>query len=169
MKKILLLLLAVIVITACEQKKPDRYTVNSPEIDSTKELLKDYQDGNWENWITHYADTAKVHHNSTESVSPQQLKDGFVETLSDYSSYGFSDEDIFYEMVLDDKNDTWVYFWGTWEGSLKETNTELVVPVHLALKFVDGIIVEEYAYYDTSSLVAALKEKEAAENMPEEE
>ncbi len=169
MKKALLLGLVVILFTACQEQKPERYTVNSPEIDITKTLIKDYLDGNWENWITHYSDTAKVHHNSIESISPEQLKEGFKETLSNYSSYGFSDKDIFYEMVLDDKNDTWVYFWGTWEGKFKGTDKEFVIPVHVALKFVDAKIVEEYAYYDTSQQVAALNEKEAAENIPPEE
>lgn len=169
MKKTLLLGLAVILFTACQQVKPERYTTSSPEIDITKVLVKDYEDGNWENWITHYSDTAKVYHNSVESMTPQQLRDGFKETLSNYSSYGFSDKDIFIEMILDDKNETWVYFWGNWEGKMKETDKEFVIPVHFALHFVDGKIVEEYAFYDLSQQVTALNEKEAAENMPEAE
>lgn len=170
MKKTLLLGLVVILFIACQQVKPERYTTKSPEIDSYKVLLKDYQDGNWENWITHYSDTAKIYHNSIESMTPQQLRDGFIESLSNFSSYGFFDEDTtFFEMILDDENETWVYFWGNWEGKINVTNKELVVPIHIALQFVDGKIVEEYAFYDMSSINAARNEKEAAEDMPEEE
>ena len=161
MKKLIILGLALALFSAC-QEQPQRWTTTSPEVDVTKALIKDYEEGNWESWISHYADSAKVYHNSTESVSSQQLGESFKQTLSDYSSYGFSDEEVYYEMIIDDKGDKWVYFWGTWEGTVNKTDKALSVPVHLALQFVDTKIVEEFAFYDTSSLSAALKEKEAA-------
>ncbi len=161
MKKLITLALALVFLTAC-QEQPQRWTNTSPEIDVTKALIKDYEDGNWENWINHYSDTAKVYHNSTESISSKQLSDGFKETLADYSSYGFSEEETYIEMIIDDKDDKWVYFWSNWKGTINETEKELTVPVHLALQFTDAKIVEEYAFYDTSSLAAALKEREAA-------
>jgi ketosteroid isomerase-like protein len=161
MKKLITLALALVFLTAC-QEQPQRWTATSPEIDVTKALIKDYQEGNWESWIGHYADTAKVYHNSTESISAQQLSDGFKQTLADYSSYGFSDEETYIEMIIDNKNEKWVYFWGNWKGTVSETEKELTIPVHLALQFADTKIVEEYALYDTSAITKALKEKEAA-------
>ncbi|MDP3313936.1 nuclear transport factor 2 family protein [Lutibacter sp.] len=161
MKKLILFAFTLAILVACTNQ-PARYTTTSPEIDVTKALVKDYQDGNWQSWISHYADTAKVHHNSLTAITPQQLESNFKETLTNYSSYHFSDKDLFYEMIIDDKNETWVYFWGTWEAKVNETNKELVMPVHIALKFINNKIVEEYGYYDTSSITAALIEKTVA-------
>src|SRR5210317_1809890 len=98
MKKLIILGLALALFSAC-QEQPQRWTATSPEVDVTKALIKDYEEGNWESWISHYADSAKVYHNSTESVSSQQLGESFKQTLSDYSSYGFSDEEVYYEMI----------------------------------------------------------------------
>lgn len=168
MKKIILVGLTIVLFTAC-QNQPVRWTATSPEIDVTKALVKDYLDGNWESWMSHYATDAKIHHNSIESISSQQLQDSFKESLLNYNSYTFSDKDIFYEMIIDDEGDKWVYFWGTWEAKVKETNKELVIPVHLALKFVDNKIVEEYGYYDTSPMIIALQEMEATKMVEEVE
>lgn len=162
MKKLLFLGLALVLCIACDQKEPVRWTKTSPEVDVAKALVKDYQEGNWDSWLSHYSDTAKVYHNSINHITTEQLRDNFKNTLTNYSSYGFSDEDIFYEMIIDDDGDKWVYFWGTWEGNLAESNKKIVLPVHLALKFVDNRIVLEYAYYDTSPIIEALKEIDAA-------
>ena len=173
MKKTLLLGLMVILFVACQETKPERYTIDSPEINVTKALIKDYEDGNWESWITHYADTAEVHHNTVESISPAELRDGFKENLANVEDYGFSEEDTFIEMVLDSKDETWVYCWANWKGMYKGSDKELVIPVHLALRFVDGKIVTEYAYYDNAPQFALMAEmamaKEAEENMAPEE
>jgi len=171
MKKTLLLGLMVILFVACQEAKPERFTSDSPEINVTKSLIKDYEDGNWESWITHYADTAKIHHNTVESISPTELRDGFKQNLVNVSSYGFSEEDTVLEMVLDAEDETWVYCWANWKGTYKGSDKELVIPVHLALRFLDGKIVSEYAYYDNAPQVAILTElaKEAAESMAEEE
>jgi len=64
-------------------------------------------------------------------------------------------------MIIDDEGDKWVYFWGTWEGKIADSDKELMVPVHFALKFVDSKIVEEYGYYDNSATMAAIHEVEA--------
>ncbi len=167
MKKLLIIAFVGLLIMSCNNQ-PERYTTSSPEIDITKALVKDYTDGNWENWITHYSDSAKVHHNSIASMSANDLKEAFKASLLNYSSYNFSDKDLFYEMIIDDKKDTWVYFWGTWQATVLDTNKELQVPVHIALKFVDKKITEEYAYYDTASLSEAMKERQAAMALVEE-
>ena len=163
MKKLILLGLTIVLFTACKNQ-PERWTKTSPEIDVTKALVKDYQDANWEQWITHYADTAEVYHNTAEPITPKQLEEGFKNENAKLSSYRFSDKDIYYEMIIDDEGDKWVYFWGTWEGKIADSDKELMVPVHLALKFVDLKIVEEYGYYDNSVTMAAMNEVEA-ENM----
>ena len=162
MKKLILLGLTLILFTACQKKEPVRYTTTSPEIDVVKAVIKDYQDRNWKSWSTHYADTAKAFHNTIEPATPKELQGilkGVAEHLSDY---GFSDKDIFYEMIIDDKGEKWVYFWGTWEATVAGSNKKLVVPVHLAIQFVDNKIFREYGYYDYSKIMTAFNELDAA-------
>lgn len=162
MKKLILLGLTLILFTACQKNEPIRYTATSPEINVAKAVVKDYQDGNWESWMTHYADTAKAFHNTIDPATPKELQEGLIGTVERLSDYGFSDKDIFYEMIIDDQGDKWVYFWGTWEATVAESNKKLVVPVHLALKFVDNKIVREYGYYDYSKIITAFNELDAA-------
>jgi hypothetical protein len=168
MKKLILLGLAIVLLTACQKKGPERWVRDSPEIKIAKTLVKDYQDGNWESWIGHYADTAKVHHNSVESISPQQLEEALKNDISNYSHYGFSDKDIYYEMIIDEFGDKWVYFWGTWEGTMNSTNENFIIPVHLDLKFVNNKIVEEYGYYNRSSIDTALKSQPSEKDLKTE-
>lgn len=162
MKKLSFLVLALLVFVACQQKGPERYTNASPEIDVVKALIEDYNAGNWESWASHYADTAKVYHNSLESTTVSEALEGFKANLAATSSYSFSDKDMFHEMVIDDDDETWVNFWATWEGTLSGNNQKLVIPVHITAQFVSGKIVKEYAYYNLSEFVLAMQDIAAA-------
>jgi len=168
MKKIFLLCLATTFMMSCKNAEP-KYFSSSPEIDEAKALIKDYNAGEWTAWLTHYADTAKLHHNTLEDATPAEVLEGLKGLLAATSDYGFTDKDIFYEMVIDDKNEKWVNFWGTWEGTLAANNQKLIIPVHLTLQFVDGKIVEEHAYYNLSEYVAAMQNIEAAKMAEEED
>lgn len=162
MKKLILLGLTLILFTACQKKEPVRWTATSPEIDVAKALVKDYQVANWESWMSHYADTAKTYHNTIVPATPKELQEALHNVIKRLASYHFSDEDIFYEMIIDDEGDKWVYFWGTWEATVAESNKKLVVPVHIALQFVDNKIVREHGYYDFSPIMTAFTELDAA-------
>ena len=159
MKKILMIILSIVLFISCQQKGPERWTNNSPDIDVIKSLVKDYEDGNWSSWTAHYSSDAKVQHNEFK-LSSNELQEALSQDITNYSEYGFShnDGEIFYEQIIDDKGDKWVYFWGTWKAKLKIDDTEYVIPVHLACKMVDGKIVEEYGYYNRSSIDAKFKE-----------
>lgn len=162
MKKLILLSFAVFLLTACQNTGPQRYSSSSPEIDVINTLVTDYESGNWENWQTHYGDTAKIFHNTLEGISPQELEKSLKNTLQYMVSYGFNDKEMFIEMIIDDKDDKWVYLWGIWEGKVAGTNKELAMPVHIALQFVNSKIVREYAYYDPTSISVAIMEIEDA-------
>ncbi len=165
LKSLILLGLTVILFTACQNNQPERYTTTSPEINVVKALIKDYHEGNWEAWLTHYVDTAKIYHNTwKDGVSAKETVESLKVILSNTSSYHFdeSEDEIFYEMVTTDKGNTWVYFWGNWKGTLAANNKELEIPVHLALRFVDGKIAREEGFYNLSEFTAALQEIEAA-------
>lgn len=168
MKNLLMLGLFIALFTSCKTQ-PERWTKTSPEIDAAKSLIKDYQDGNWQSWMSHYADSAKVYHNSIVAVSPQQLQDALKSDITNYTKYDFSDKDIYYEMIIDEKGDKWVYFWGNWEASMKDTTQDFVIPVHLALKFINNKIMEEYGFYNRSAVDVAIAKKTDMNNLPENE
>ncbi len=170
MKKLFLLGLATVLFITCQKREPQRFFTASSEIDIVKALLTDYHAGDWDAWAGHYADTAKIYHNTLESATVKETIENLVNILSNVSTYKFDDgeDDRFYEMVITDENEKWVYFWGTWRGELATNNQKLIIPVHLALQFVDGKIVEEYAYFNISEFNSALQEIEAAKTAEEE-
>ena len=162
MKKIAVLgiLLTAILLSACKEKGPERYATTGSEIDLVKSLVADYEKGDWEGWLGHYADTAKLHHNTTDdiSLSATEMSESLKSLLSNTSSYAF-DDDPFYEKVIDDKDKTWVNFWGDWKGTIAANNNkELIIPVHITAQIVDGKIVEEHGYYNLSEYMATLQE-----------
>lgn len=153
----ILLAMATLYFTSCQESKP-RYFTSSKEIDVIKAIVNDYEKGNWDSWMSHYADSAKIYHNSIEGVSREVNLRGLKNTVDFIDSYNYTNQEMFYEMVIDDENETWVYFWGTWVGRLSETGVTLEVPVHIASRMVDAKVVEEYGYYDTHEIQEAVKE-----------
>ncbi len=171
MRKTIVFLLIAFLMWSC--KTETRYTTASAEIDHVKALIADYDAGRWDAWKGHYADTAKIYHNSTESSSAEDVSKVLARNLEAMSSYGFQDKDRFFEMVIDDEGDKWVNFWGTWEGTIAENNQKLEIPVHITVQFTGEKIVEEHAFYNMSELAMALmaleetKEEESMEDSEE--
>ncbi|MBA4153496.1 nuclear transport factor 2 family protein [Flavobacterium sp.] len=167
MKKILILLVTLTTMVACQNKV--RYTQKSAEIETYKKSIKDYEMANWESMATHYADTAKIMNNVTKKkgISVAQNIELNKKDISVLSSYGFVADESEYEMVETDKGETWVNFWGLWQGRLKATDELFEIPVHLTARFINGKIVSEYGYWDNTALVMALMKLE--EKTPTEE
>src|SRR5690606_32882003 len=121
MKKLIFLGLAIVLsLTAC-QKQEKRYTQQSPEIDTYKKVIDAYEKQNWEAMVSHYADTAKIMNNVLEE-NAQTLAELVAMDKDDaslFSSWDYLDNESEYEMVITDKGQTWVNFWGIWEGTLK--------------------------------------------------
>ena len=163
MKKILLIAILIAFITSC--KNEVRYTQNSPEIDIYKKVIKDYEIGNWESLATHYSDTAKILNNVTEK-NAQSLAQMIAQNKQDatiFSSWKYVPEESEYEMVVTDKGETWVNFWGLWQGRLTANNQLYEIPVHITCRFIDGKIVKEIGYWDISALALDLQKlKESA-------
>lgn len=163
MKKIIGILLIIASFSAC--KNEVRYTQNAPEIETYKKAIKDYEMGNWESLATHFADTAKIVYNTTEknAMSLAQAISQNKEDIATLSSYNYIAEESEYEMVVTDNGETWVNFWGLWQGRLKANNQLYEIPVHLTAQFIDGKIVKEFGYWDNSSIALALEKlKEVA-------
>ncbi|RRO24341.1 nuclear transport factor 2 family protein [Flavobacteriaceae bacterium 14752] len=152
MKNYLLLLLSVLLFTSCNDK---RYTQQSPEIDTYKKVIKAYENQNWENFATHYADTAKIMNNTTEDKA-QTIAELIKTNKQDatlFSSWDFVDKESEYEMVTTDKGETWVNFRGLWQGEMKSDGKTYDIPAHITAQFIDGKIVKEFGYWDISELL----------------
>ncbi len=169
MKKLILLGLTIILLVNCEKKEAPRFMTSSPEIDVLKSLIKDYEEGNWTNWATHYAANAEIYHNTAEPINSGELQKNLTVVIDNLSNYHFShkEEEIFFENIIDDKGESWVYFWGTWKGTVSGTNKEVEMPIHIAFKMFDNKIVNEYAYYNPSLINNAIIEKQVAEELVE--
>jgi len=161
MKKLIVLSLTLILFTACENSS--RYSQSSPEIDTIKAAIADYENGNWESFRKVYSDTAKSFHNSKDvSTAPDKTVELMKKSVSNLSSYGFMKDEGDLEMVVDDQGRTWVNFWGTWEATLAANNAKLVTPVHVTFQMVDNKVVREYGYWDNAPRMKAEMEAEAA-------
>ncbi|MEA1786140.1 ester cyclase [Arenibacter sp. GZD96] len=149
--------LMAILFTGCEQK-PQRYTQNSTEIDTYKKVIDAYEKQDWASMLTHYADTAKIQNNATEKKAQtvSQMVSQNKEDARLFSSWDFVDTASEYEMVITDKGETWVNFWGLWQGTLKATGQVYEIPTHSTIQFANGKIVKEHGYWDMSALVLDL-------------
>ena len=164
MKKILLLALAALTIAACKQEQ--HYFADSTETETLKKGISAYESADWENWRTHFADTAKIYVNSTEGISVENRLTDLKNMTEAMSAYGFDHENDYMEMVIDKKGESWVYYWATHKGTFAVTNKELIIPVHIAARFVDGKVVAEHIYFDATEMnaefavIAAMAESE---------
>ena len=157
--KFLLVAISILLFTACQEQK-SRYTQSSPEIETVKSLIDDYNTKNYVALVAKYADTAKTSFNLSKMASSEIPKYHEANDVN-YSSRSFLEDGQEYEMVIDDEGKTWVNFWGTWKGTLAGNGKEMMIPVHLTARFIDGKVVEDYGYWDTSEVVLALQEIEA--------
>lgn len=158
MKNLFLVGFAIVLFTACNQQET-RYTQQSPEIDTYKKAMDDYKNMNWESLATHYADTAKIANNVIEekAVNISQV----IETnKEDAAMFTWVVEKEEYEMIVTDKGETWVNFWGLWKGTMKSNNKVYDIPFHSTARFVDGKIVEEYGYWNNSEIVTDMEQQE---------
>ena len=77
--------------------------------------------------------------------------------LVNFSSYQYLDEPIFFEMVINDKGEKWVYYWAVWEG-VSIDGKKLKIPLHMASNYKDGKVVAEYGCWDTHNLMITMDE-----------
>ncbi len=165
MKKLLFLGLAIVLsMTAC-QKQEKRYTQQSPEIDTYKKVIEAYDKQDWEAMVSHYADTAKIMNNVSEKEG-QTLAELVANDKNDaalFSKWEYVDNESEYEMVVTDKDQTWVNFWGLWKGTLAANNKTYTIPTHITAQFVNGKVVKEFGYWDLSKIMLDMQVMQQAE------
>jgi len=150
MRKILLLGTLAILLAACNTKQ--RYTQDSPEITTYKKVMEDYENKNWEDMALHYADTAKILNNVTLK-NAITIKELIASNKEDSKLFTWKVNDKEFEMVVTDKGETWVNFWGVWQGTQKATSKLYEIPFHITARFVNNKIVRELGYWDVSKIV----------------
>lgn len=167
MKKVILSGLVLLVLMACG-KQETRYTQQSPEIETVKQLIANYNNKEYDTSL--YADTAKVYYNTkNNALSPEDVMAYHSKNDANYSSRSFLAEDQEYEMVVTDRGSTWVNAWLDWEGTLAANGKTYNIPIHLAYQFVDGKIVRGVGMWDASEVALALKAIEDDKNMSVDE
>lgn len=164
MKNSALLVFILILITAFNQPET-RYTQQSPEIETYKQAIEAYNNRDWDKLQTFYADTALITNNVPESegVSASQMIQVNKEDATQFSSWTFVDDPAEYEMIVTDAGETWVNFWGIWEGTLNANEKKYVIPAHITVRFEDGKIVREFGYWNVSEITTDLRSLEEAE------
>lgn len=166
MRKLSILSLALVLMLACQQEskeeKQQRYFGDSAEIETLKAGISAYEAGDWDKWRSHFADTAKIYVNSTDPLSIDERVEGLKGMTAAMSSYGFDHEKEHIEMVFDKEDETWVYYWATHNGTFAATSKSLAIPVHLAVRFDNGKIIEEHVYFDATAMNAEFEAIAAA-------
>ena len=66
MKKLFLLGFAVLLFAGCNQEQ--RYFAESAETKTLKAGIAAYESGDWDQWTSHFADTAKIFVRTREKV-----------------------------------------------------------------------------------------------------
>ena len=64
MKNLIFITLSIILFTGCKQEV--RYSQQSPEVETYKNVIENYKNMNFDEMAKHYADTAKIANNVTE-------------------------------------------------------------------------------------------------------
>ncbi len=159
MRKFFALLTAIILFTGCQEQ---RYFADSPETETLKAAVAAYENGDWDEWRSHFLDTAKIYVNSTEAQSLDDRQSDLADLTSAWENYGFEKEDAYWESVIDKENESWAYYWATHTGKLKGSDKTLRIPVHLAMQIVDGKIAEEHVYFDATQINTIMSELMAA-------
>ncbi len=159
--------MTVILMTAC-QPNEKRYTQQSPEIETVKKLVSNYNGKIYDTSV--YADTSKTFFNSSkEAMTSEDVMNYHKINDANYSSRGFTGKDPEYEMVVTDEGKTWVNCWLDWKATLAGNGKEVNIPVHLTYQFVNGKIVREVGYWDPTEVVLNLQAIEAASKATTEE
>lgn len=157
MKKLIAFPVFILILFAsCKDTSKNYFTEVAPEIDTMRQMIKDYEAGDWESYKTHYAEDAKIYHNRVNE-NPHTVDEAIEEHktfISQMKNYQYSTtENQTVEMIIDSKGTTWVSFWGVWTGNFTESGNEAQIIVHITSKFENGKIVQEHMYWDTAPFV----------------
>ena len=161
MKKYLILLFVFVLIGiySCQELQvPKQYFDASPEIDLVKTTFDAVLNQDWETYRSCYSDTAKIWEN-TDFLDPGISIDKVIESMKSfiplYTNYSY--ENQVWEMIIDNKGETWVYVWAKFVGKLSEVDDDIVIPFHTAYRVTGDKIVYEYGFWDNLPIYLAMQ------------
>lgn len=149
-----LALLVVVCLPAC--RTAGTYSERGEHIELMKGLLAHFADSEWYAYGTAYADSALIFVNS---VSPMTVEERLASLQSQRSLFeDVSIADPLFGEVHNADGEVWVLTWGSWTGRVRDSEWQVAVPVHIAARFMDGKVDQEWVYMDQAPLdVAALE------------
>lgn len=144
-----------IFLSACNQKK--QYTESSPEIDTYKKVVADYENRDWDDFVTHYADSAKIliHVTDKDAINATQLASSNKEDANGFKDWKYANKKFL--MLTKDNGETWVYFNGLWQGTFIPNNKLYEIPAQINVQFTNGKIVREEGYWDISNIMSDIQ------------
>lgn len=152
MKTFIFIPIIAVFLFACEANQ--RYTQQSAEIETVKSIMSNYVNGEWDAYQSNYTSDAQLFFNTTEDkpATIQQIIAQQKMELEGMSSYSIDREGEAVEMVVDDKGETWVNYWGVWKGTMAANGKTYETPIHITSQFVDGKIVKVFGYWDNAPI-----------------
>lgn len=148
---------------SCNQNK--QYTENSPEIDSYKKVVLDYEIRDWSDFATHYADSAKIliHVTDKDAINVTQLVASNKEDQKGFKNWKYTNKKFL--MLTKDNGETWVYFNALWQGNFIPNNKVYEIPAQINVQFLNGKIVREEGYWDISNIMSDIQKMQDSANM----
>jgi hypothetical protein len=148
-------LMTIILLSACNQKK--QYTETSPEIDTYKRVVADYESRDWNDFVTHYADSAKIliHATDKDAINVTQFASSNKEDANGFKDWKYTNKKFL--MLTKDNGETWVYFNGLWQGTFIPNNKLYEIPAQINVRFENGKIIREEGYWDISNLMSDIQ------------
>ena len=159
MKHVFLLIVLLILFVGCKQPEQN-YFSESPEIETSKQLLSHLANYDDEAIAKIYSDSAKIYDNSLKAVSPSEIIAQMKENKESMDFLRVKDS-ADYEMVITKEGEKWVNCWYVMEGKYKGSDKVITVPCHSSFEFKDGKIVKDYSYYNMSDIVAEYEKVQA--------
>lgn len=136
-----------------EQAPAERYVQQGEEIEWVQSFVQAYNAGDWKAMEKMYTADAEIFHNSMTSINASQIVAGLQQGVDGLHTYTMAPMES--ERVVTDEGETWVNLWCRWEGQVTAEGDPVVFPVHVTIRFVDGKIAEEHAYYNADPLETA--------------
>ena len=120
-------------------------------------MITDYENRDWDDFETHYAENAKILNHVTEKDA-QNISQLVAMNKADAQGFkSWTYDNKKFQMVTTDLGETWVYFNGLWKGTLIPNNKLYEIPAQINVQFKNGKIVREEGYWDVSNIMLDLQ------------
>lgn len=146
MKRILLLALCTLFISANAFSQTGTHYTDGPIVDKLKAAVAAYNDGDLTTYRSFFADTARIYVNSPDPMTIDARLEEMKAGASGMDSYGLVN--VVYGHIKTAEGVDWGMIWGAWQGKIGEE--EWTIPIHTATRYVNGKAVEQWGFWDNS-------------------